>query len=169
MPEISFRVYGDPKPQLRPRAFVRQTADGPVARVYTPGTAEEWKSLVAGAAMPHLPPDPINSPIDLQLAFYFERPQRLQRKRDPEGRIPSVGPRNDCDNIAKAVMDCLTQVRLWVDDGLVWRLVVTKQWVEKFGGRPGLDFWMSWDEDEAAQRFAPPRRARVEAAEARPF
>lgn len=158
MPEISFHVDGDPKPQLRPRAFVQRTAVGPMARVYTPGTAEEWKSLIVAAAKPHLPSDPIRTPIKLYLAFDFERPGRLRRRRDPEGRMPCIGPRNDCDNLAKAVMDCLTQVRLWADDGCVWQLVVTKQWAEKIGGRPGLDVLIEWSEEADQPMLLPPRK-----------
>lgn len=162
MAEIFFHVDGDPKPQLRPRAFLQKTSFGPRARVFTPGTAEEWKSLVVAAAKPHLLAEPISSPITLQLAFYFERPARLQRKKDLDGKIPCVGPRNDADNLAKAVMDCLTQVRLWVDDGLVWRLLVSKQWAEKHGGRPGMDAWVQWSDDDSLPQLLPPRR-KVEA------
>lgn len=158
MPEIFFHVDGDPKPQLRPRAFIQRTAAGPQARVYTPGTAEEWKSLVVAAAKPHLPSDPIAGPVTLQLAFYFERPARLQRKKHLDGKIPCIGPRNDADNLAKAIMDCLTQVRLWADDGHVWRLLVSKQWAEKHGGRPGMDAWISWEDDADQPSLLPPRR-----------
>jgi len=46
MSQIHFFVSGDPKAQPRIRAF----AINGHARVYDPGTAEGWKSLIAVAA-----------------------------------------------------------------------------------------------------------------------
>lgn len=162
MPEIYFTVLGNPKPQPRPRAGVRKIFDRYtgeprfVVRAYDDSSAEGWKALVADAVRPHLPSDPIATPITAQFAFHLDRPGRLKRRKDPDGRMPCDSRRDDCDNLAKAVMDVLTQCRLWADDGLVWRLLVSKQWAEKHGGRPGMDCWIQWSDDD--QPVATPKR-----------
>lgn len=132
---IAFLVYGDPKGQPRPRAFVRKTAAGFKARVFDSGTAENWKSLVAEAAKPYLPPAPIGGPVRLEICFLLPRPQRLNGKKHPPQAIPHTA-KPDTDNLVKAIMDCLSQLRFWEDDRQVYRITASKHYVEK-GGRPG--------------------------------
>lgn len=121
---ISFRVSGIPKGQPRPRAFAFKGK----ARVYDPGTAEGWKSAIAEAARPHLPESPLLGPLRLRLDFAFPRPKSHFMKRgtlrtDAPSRFTS---KPDADNCAKAVMDCLTTLRLWGDDAQVSLLIVGK-------------------------------------------
>lgn len=127
----SFDVFGDPKGQPRPRAYVR----GNRAAVYDPGTAEGWKGQIALAAREFLPSIPIEAPVMLAVSFFFARPQRLLKKSSPEGIIPHTA-KPDTDNAAKAVMDCLTGIRLWRDDSLVISLKAEKFYVAK-DKRPG--------------------------------
>jgi len=126
-----FDVQGEPKGQPRPRAFSR----GGHASVYDPGTAEGWKGAVALAAKPFLPPSPLDCPLRLTVAFFFPRPKRLMRAKDPEGALPHTA-RPDLDNAIKAIMDCLTQIGMWHDDALVYSTVVEKYYCAK-GQRPG--------------------------------
>lgn len=127
----SFWVPGDPRPQPRPRAFAR----GGVARVYDPGTAEAWKSTVACAAARYRPESPAVGCVAVELHFYFRRPKRLMRKRDPDGPMPH-GSKPDADNAAKAVLDALTAIGFWGDDAQVARLHVAKHYCAK-GCAPG--------------------------------
>lgn len=122
----AFDVYGEPKGQPRPRAF----ASGGKARVYDPGTAEGWKGSIAMAARDHLPPCPIDSPVRMAVTFYFQRPARLLRKRDPDGVIPHTA-KPDSDNAAKAVLDCLTSIGMWRDDALVCSLIAEKNYAAR--------------------------------------
>lgn len=141
---IEFWVDGEPKAQARPRAFVRRTPAGPVARVYDSGSAEGWKSLIAMAARPHRPAAPIETPVSVCLAFEMPRPKRLCRERDPE--IVPHASRPDCDNLAKSFLDCMTSLGFWRDDAIVCDLVITKQYARKTGGRPGLHVLITYDE-----------------------
>ncbi len=93
--------------------------------MYDAGTAEGWKSLVAEAARPHLPAAPIDGPVELTIRFDMPRPKRLCRKRDVSGPVPCPS-KPDADNLAKAVMDALSQCGMWVDDSQVFRLSVSK-------------------------------------------
>lgn len=128
MTTISFTAYGIPKGQPRARAFAR---NGKV-RMYDPGTAEGWKACVAAAAMPFVPKQPITEPVVLGLVFRMPRPKRL---KSAPSLIPHLA-KPDADNIAKAVMDCLTEIGMWVDDSLIYHLSVTKQYCEP-DARPG--------------------------------
>lgn len=121
MPEpttISFEANGEPMPQPRPRAF--KTPSGQV-RVYDPSTAEGWKSQIAVAAKPFVPFPPWEGPISIEVQFRFSRPKNHFKSN---GDLKSNAPywrsgRKDLDNCLKAVMDALTNIGVWKDDGQV--------------------------------------------------
>ena len=128
---ITFSVTGDPKPQPRPRAFARNMGGGKfAARVYDAGTAEGWKSLVALAAKAHVPPSPCESPLLVSLVFYIARPKSHYTSKGELRPSAPILPINkpDADNLAKAVLDCLTQIGMWRDDGQVCVLHVEKRY-----------------------------------------
>lgn len=125
MPPITFYAEGHPKGQPRPKAFSR----GGHAAVYDPGTAEGWKSQVAIAAKPFLPTEPLACPLSLRLSFFMPRPKAHFRGKDSILRDTAPGVHTgtpDADNLAKAVMDALTQLGMWRDDGQVAVLTVLK-------------------------------------------
>jgi Holliday junction resolvase RusA-like endonuclease len=134
---INFFAEGLPKGQPRPKAFSR----GGHARVYDPGTAEGWKSAVAVAAKPFLPAIPLIGPVKLELWFQMPRPKAHYRTGKNGGFLRPDAPtlhvgKPDCDNLAKAVLDALTHLRIWHDDAQVWRLTVQKSYD---GDRPGCE------------------------------
>ena len=65
----------------------------------------------------------------------FPRPARLNRKKDPVGRIPHTS-KPDRDNLDKACLDALTQLQLWSDDDQVCAGEVSK-WYAAKDERPG--------------------------------
>jgi Holliday junction resolvase RusA-like endonuclease len=128
-------VEGEPKAQPRPRAFARKFGNKYSARVYDAGTAEGWKGLIAQSVRPHLAPTPHDVPLRVDIDFYFHRPGRLLRKRDPDGAIPHTS-KPDRDNLDKAVMDALTQIQFWRDDGQACEGTIRKFYAAK-GARAG--------------------------------
>lgn len=130
---IRFRVDGEPKGQPRVRAVRR----GSHAGVFTPGTADGWKSCVKMAALPHRPEAPIDAAVGVRLIVLFKRPGRLMRAKTPAGRLRHTGA-IDADNAAKAVLDALTDIGLWVDDRQVCELRVEK-WYAAKGERTGAE------------------------------
>lgn len=125
-PPISFRVAGTPKGQPRPRAFAR----GGMVRVYDPGTAEGWKSIIALTSKPFLKDAHPDKSVDLTIDFWFKRP-KAHFKAD--GSLKPMAPtffkqKPDLDNLEKAVLDCLTVVGFWKDDCQVVHLQSTKNW-----------------------------------------
>lgn len=136
----SFTVLGDPKPQPRPRAFAR----GKHARVYDPATAEGWKSAVALAAREHLPPEPLQGPVRLDAIFRFRRPKKHYIANKPERGLRVDAPQYhtglyDADNLIKAVMDTLTTIGMWADDGQVCECAITKIYSEQPGAEICLE------------------------------
>lgn len=133
---VSFTVAGEPKGQPRPRAFARRMGDKWVARVFDAGTAEAWKQQVAVAATPFRPASAIEGAVCLKVGFVFRRPKSHFRAN---GQLKPNAPHDflskpDADNLAKAVMDSLTQLGgFWRDDAQVAQLWVWK----RYGREPG--------------------------------
>lgn len=121
-----YRALGMPKGQPRPRAFSR----GGKAAVYDPGTAEGWKGCVAVACR-ELEGRTLLQPLAVHLTFYMPRPKSHFRAN---GRLKPTAPvflhdqKPDADNLAKAVLDALTVIRVWMDDDQVCELIARKHW-----------------------------------------
>lgn len=139
MTTIEFFAKGEPKGQPRPRAFARKMGGKYVARVFDSGTAENWKSAVARDAIHHTPPAPIEGPVAVHLSFFFPRPRSHYRTGKHSHELRPDAPsfhvsKPDSDNLAKAILDCLTQLGgFWKDDSQVSHLRVTKY----YGPTPG--------------------------------
>ena len=120
---IEFDVAGDPVPQPRPRVSTR----GGFGRAYTPHQhpvhayrrAIAFEAAKAGAR-------PGRGIVSVEIEAVFVRPKFHKTKRGVKVTAPQV-PRQDVDNVAKAVLDALNGVA-WVDDTQVQRLLVTKSY-----------------------------------------
>lgn len=132
---FTFRANGIPKGQPRPRAFSR----GGKAAVYDPGTAEGWKSAVAESARDAAGGSVIH-PLAVTLTFFMPRPKRHFRTY---GGLKNSSPvfahdnKPDIDNLAKAVLDALTNIRVWMDDDQVCELTARKYWEQPGTCPPG--------------------------------
>lgn len=134
MNTLTVRVDGEPKAQPRPRAFSR----GGHARVYDPGTAEGWKSLIAEAMRPNVPHEPITGPVEVSLVFEFSRPKAHFRTGKHSAELRPDAPeyhtaKPDRDNLDKAVLDVLTTLGVLKDDSQVCTGIISK----RYGARPG--------------------------------
>lgn len=128
---LHFWVSGIPKPQPRVKACRR----GNHASVYDPGTADGWKLLVGAGLNIHWNRVQFIGPLRLVLAFVMPRPKaHFNRHGDVKYNAPAwCEKRPDLDNLAKAVMDAMTQIQVWRDDSQVVQLEVGKG----FGSRSG--------------------------------
>ena len=120
----SFRVFGEPKGQPR----VRRSKSG---GVYTPDSAEGFKSAIQYAAM--LPSGIFNrnlsGPIRVDTCLYFPRPKRI-KGREWHTSKP------DRDNVDKVILDALTQIGAWGDDAQVCA-GATEKWYCAENEEPG--------------------------------
>lgn len=121
--QVTFTVQGEPKGQPRPRAFAFHGR----ARVYDPGTAEAWKSLIAFVARPHIPMEPLTGPVAVELHFHMPRPKAHSGRHGIKPNAPKEHTgKPDADNLAKAVLDAMTTIGFWRDDSQVSDLKVRK-------------------------------------------
>lgn len=114
---IAFQVPGEPVPQPRPKVSTR----GGFARAYVPAKhpvhvyrREVQLAAVAAGAKPHA------EPVEVVINAVFSRPKSHKKGSTTQ-------PRQDVDNVAKAVLDALTGVA-WDDDRQVRRLVIEKSY-----------------------------------------
>lgn len=134
-------------PAGQPR--VKATIRGKHAGVYTPQTigsgsnkrphpAVEFRHAVTQAVWSSLPAGftLIESTVRLSLMAWFPRPASDTKKTKPNPPLWKTGT-PDCDNVAKSVMDCLTDV-VWRDDALICELFVRKGIVEP-SQQPGVE------------------------------
>jgi Holliday junction resolvase RusA-like endonuclease len=134
--KISFRAFGIPKGQPRPKAFARKFGDKWQARVYDPGTAEAFKCAIASAAQHCRPETPILGPVRLTLHFFFPR---LKGHFRSNGTVKELAPswhtvKPDADNCTKAVKDALTALGFWHDDAQV----CDERALKAYGEQPGV-------------------------------
>lgn len=125
--EIHVWVPGLPVGQPRARAT---SFRGGRPRMYDPGNASGWKTLIALRFQPYRPDEPWAGPLSLSCTFVFPRP----RDHSLRGHVREGAPRwhtnrPDIDNCLKAVMDCLTGIGLWKDDTQVVEVVAKKEYV----------------------------------------
>lgn len=133
-----FVVIGEPKPQARPRAFVRKIGGKYAARVYDAGTAEHWKSQIAVSARDSgLDGAMLSSWVTIQMSCFFSRPKGHYRSgrnsmflklAHEETRKLS---KPDCDNLLKSALDALSAIAAWKDDAQIVHAVVSKEWTLK--------------------------------------
>jgi Holliday junction resolvase RusA-like endonuclease len=82
----------------------------------------------------HAPKEALVGPLGIEVLFVMARPQRLQRKKDPEGRL-WMDSRPDHDNLTKGLQDALAG--FWKDDGQICHAVVQKVYAAK-GEQPSI-------------------------------
>ena len=140
IPLTTLFVVGLPKGQPRPRAFAMKTKGGGyTARVFDAGTAEGWKSQIAmtwKGVVPKMPT--ITEPVALFLTFYMPRPKAHSTKKGLRPDAPRwCATKPDADNLAKAVMDCLSTISVWQDDDQVVVLQSEKKYADN--GETGVE------------------------------
>lgn len=111
---LTFFAAGIPKAQPRAKAVAR----GGFARVYNPGTADDWKMIVRNEASKAWNRLPWVGPLRVDLTFHFPRPKAHYTSR---GELKPTAPtwhitKPDRDNLDKGVLDALTQLGMWADD-----------------------------------------------------
>lgn len=116
-------IAGTPKGQPRPKAYRR----GAHAAVYDPGTAAEWKFLIARAFEGVELPD---GPLCVSLKFQMPRPKSHYRTGKHAGKLKDSAPywhtkKPDLDNLIKAVLDAMPLG----DDARVARMAPGKAYV----------------------------------------
>jgi Holliday junction resolvase RusA-like endonuclease len=129
---MQFRVFGIPKAQPRPKVFRRGNHVG----VYDPGTAAGWKKLIQDEARKIWSGHKLVGPLHVTVGFIMPRPKSHLKG---DGSLRKQAPihcisKPDVDNLAKAVLDALTDLGVWRDDSEVCFLDIGKV----YGKEPGV-------------------------------
>ena len=153
---LAFQLSGTPSPRPRPRCRAVRVGRKWIGQMYHPKgrhpddpraesddiawwRAHAWHArLIAQAkSTPGFPRTPWLGYVRLSGDFFFERPESMYGRKHPDGPIlrPS---KPDRDNLDKAVMDALTEARLWKDDGQVCAGGELLKWYAAKGAGPGL-------------------------------
>lgn len=136
MDALTFTVDGQPVPQPRPRI----STWGGRGRAYTPKdhpvTAYRQAvairaTLAAKAARWTM----ATGPVEIEVACTFQRPASHATKAGGvRSTAPAFPPRADVDNLAKSVLDAVSDSGVvWEDDDQVVRLVVSKGYAARAG------------------------------------
>lgn len=120
MKSLTIFVHGLPVAQPRPRAVAIKGK----ARMYSPGTSNEWKACVIHALRGNAGLFPAGVPLRCDLTFYLPRPnghfgsgKNLHTIKPSAPKRPTGKP--DRDNLDKAVCDAITAAGVWRDDSQV--------------------------------------------------
>jgi Holliday junction resolvase RusA-like endonuclease len=148
---ITFEVHGTPKGQPRARAFAQRFGNKFSARMYDPGTADEWKETVyfgLRTALRTFGDQPLLGAFKVSMRFAMPRPKSHFGAKGLKASAPRYHfGKPDIDNLTKLVLDVITKDgRVWRDDSQVITLLAYKQYAED-GDKPGA--WISiasWDE-----------------------
>ena len=126
MNDLSFFVPGLPKAQPRAKA----TTLGRFASVYTPKTADVWKAgIVTAARYAWNQFDPLDSALVVRMDFRLPRPRAHYGAKGLKPSAPQWHDKKpDLDNLAKAVLDAITNSGIWTDDAIVCELTVSKRY-----------------------------------------
>lgn len=141
--EISYRKFVVP---ISPVAKGRPRTDFASHKVYTPKKTRTYEAIVRGLLFEALGSKCFakDVPLYLCLNFYVKRPQRLMRKKDPEGPVPHTR-RPDLDNFLKSFLDGFNEHLS--DDAQVFKLNATKYYAPK-GKAPRVEVLVAWRRDE---------------------
>lgn len=128
-PALKVTIPGQPVAKGRPRFSAR----GGKVRTFTDAKTVQYEHrvswLISHATRSQLLA-PKGTPVRVDILAVFERPQRLQRKKDPPGLLPHTS-RPDLDNVAKALLDSATAAGVWDDDGQVTCIRAEAAYCEK--------------------------------------
>lgn len=126
---IHLNVKGNPQALKRHRTFRRGNFTGS----YDPSKTakQDFLAKVAEKA----PETPIETPVTVEMEFYFARPKNHYRTGKYAGEKKPQAPdwhisRPDCDNLIKFVLDALNGV-YWRDDSVVCKLKVVKKYADR--------------------------------------
>jgi len=82
--------------------------------------------------MPHRPERPLEGALHVRVTWRYPWRKSESKRIRALGTAPCT-TRPDADNIAKMVLDCMTRLAFWTDDGQIAELVVRKYWGNESG------------------------------------
>lgn len=103
--------------------------------IFTTKEAQETKNLLASLLLPHKPESPYEGALGLKVTYTWPWRKSEPKKNRVTGSM-WMPVRPDIDNLVKQLLDTMTGVGFWNDDGQIVQLVIGKKW----GDIPGMKF-----------------------------
>lgn len=132
--KITFIVYGNIIPKMRPRA----TTGGGFTRVYTPSKQKMNENLIADAYFREVEKTNFEgfgeSPVKLEVLIHDEVPKSFSKKKRQlalDGKLLPVTHNGDLDNRLKTICDGLNHTNCWKDDCYVAKIIAERIYDEK--------------------------------------
>lgn len=132
MKSFTFFVPGKPRGKGRPRINMK------TGRMYTPAATKQYESEVRQAFLRQGGESFGGAPLMVEIEAQYPMPKSWSRKRKDEARGGYAGMKVDIDNLAKVVLDSLTETTVkdqgaWTDDKSVVVLIARKFWSDTGG------------------------------------
>ena len=134
MKTLSVFICGLPVAQPRPRAVSFRGH----ARMYNPGTSNEWKACVIQQIKQHAGAFAKDTPLRCDLTFYMPRPKAHYGAGKNAGKVKASAPtrptgKPDVDNLFKSTTDAITRAGVWRDDSQLTDCKIRKRYTEERG------------------------------------
>jgi len=126
--QVMFSVYGEPVPKGRPRFSTR----GKFVQTFTPQKTRTYESEVAMMAKAAMGASrPLQTALEAFIYLTFPIPQSYSKKRSEAclAGLEKHLKRPDADNVAKAVIDGMSQI-IFVNDSQIVSLHIHKAYGE---------------------------------------
>lgn len=123
---VSFSLDIDPPTATHQEKRVSFAGGRP--HFYEDGRLRAARSLLMSALAAHVPPDPLDGPLQLTTVWRY-----ATKRSHKDGEYRSTKP--DTDNIAKLLKDCMTRSGYWQDDAQVADERIIKTWTR---AEPGI-------------------------------
>lgn len=119
-----------------PRSTAQQHLITRSGRVVPGKKVTAAKQVLEGRLAAHVPAEPFTGPLSVSTVWCWSR---------TAGKTQQAWKttRPDLDNLAKLLLDTMTQLRFWKDDALVVQLIMTKIW----NPEPGIKISIQQMED----------------------
>lgn len=115
---LNVSIPGPPVGKCRPRAQIVWKNGKPMAHIYTPTKSDKWEKRAGFIMLANHEGWAVSAPMKLVVRAVVKRPQRLNRRKDPPGRVQRTA-KPDTDNVIKAVADALQKGGVIVDDRFI--------------------------------------------------
>jgi Holliday junction resolvase RusA-like endonuclease len=123
-----------PKTTGQASARIMKRRDGTMfVGKFASGKGKAAQDDLMALLMPHRPPEPLRGAVKLVVTWRYPWRKSEPKRNRALGVMPCT-TRPDADNIVKMLLDCMTRLAYWTDDGQVAALTVMKQW----GDGPGI-------------------------------
>ena len=131
--KIKITVPLVPAPQKRARFSTR----GGFAKAYKSKEQRNEEDWIAFYLKEHVPESPIECGVKLKVICYMPIPKSTSKKKRAQMELGLVAhtKKIDIDNLAKNILDCMTRMRFWKDDGQVFDLHIVKRYEDQTGCR----------------------------------